>query len=305
MNRGLLLISMSVFLLCSCQHKELCFDHTHKVDIEVKFDWTDYPDAAPKTMVLQIFRPDGSWYTTIEFLSREGGSFRIEAGEYKFLFHNGTMSSLVERGNNYYEYELTTKSQSLLAPMGKADSQNVPRPEESEDEPVIDALEDVWGGSLAGIRILRGVEGQSVTLRPVEATSEYTVEVREVKNMRDDLDVSAALTGMAQSWRISDNSLSDMTATIPFGMSRKDETTLEAHFVTFGDAPDHTGKHMLSIYTSQKDYHHFDVTDQIHNAPDRRRVTLVLEGLELKEEGGGMSPDISGWEDVVIDIPMQ
>lgn len=305
MNRGLLLISISAFLLCSCQHKELCFDHTHKVDIDVRFDWTDYPDAAPKTMVLQIFRPDGSWYTTEEFVSREGGRLRIEAGEYKFLFHNGTMSSLVERGNNYYEYELTTKSQSLLSPMGKADSQNVPRPEESEDEPVIDVLEDVWGGSLAGIHILRGVEGQSVTLRPVEATSEYTVEVRDVKNMRDDLDVSAALTGMAQSWRISDNSLSDMTATIPFGMYRKDETTLEAHFVTFGDAPGHTGKHMLSIYTSQKDYHHFDVTDQIHNAPDRRRVTLVMEGLELKEEGGGMSPDISGWEDVVIDIPMQ
>lgn len=304
-RRRLLLIFISAFLLCSCQHKELCFDHTHKVDFEVRFDWTDYPDAAPRTMVLQIFRPDGSWYTTEEFISREGGTLRIEAGEYKFLFHNGTMSSLVERGNNYYEYELTTKSQSLLAPMGKADSQNVPRPEESADEPVIDVLEEVWGGSLAGIQILRGVEGQSVTLRPVEATSEYTVEVREVKNMRDDLDVSAALTGMAQSWRISDNSLSDMTATIPFGMSRKDETTLEAHFVTFGDAPDHTGKHMLSIYTSQKDYHHFDVTDQIHNAPDRRRVTLVMEGLELKEEGSGMSPDISGWEDVEIEIPMQ
>lgn len=304
MNRYIL-ISMFAFLLCSCQHKELCFDHTHKVDIEVKFDWTDYPDAAPKTMVLQIFRPDGSWYTTEEFVSREGGKLRIEAGEYKFLFHNGTMSSLLELGNTYDGYELTTKTKSILEPMGKADIQNVPRPEEAADEPVIDVPEQIWGGSLESIQVLRGVEGQSVTLMPVEATSEYTVEIRDVKNLWDGLEVSAAITGMARSWRISDNTLSDMTATIPFGMSCKDDTTLEARFVTFGDAPDHTGKHMLSVYTSEKNYAHFDVTDQIHNAPDRKHVTLVLAGLELKEEGSGMSPDISGWEDVEIEIPMQ
>lgn len=306
MKRGLLIfmISVSAFLLCSCQHKELCFDHTHMVDLEVRFDWTDFPDAAPKTMVLQVFRPDGSRYTTVEFVSREGGVLRIGAGEYRFLFHNGTISSLIEQGDTYGEYELTAKSQSILSPMGKSDSQTVPRPEESEDEPVLDVLEDVWGGSLEEVRVLRGVEGQSVTLKPLEATSEYTVEVRDVKNMRDDLDISAALTGMSRGWRISDNTLSDKTATIPFGMSRKDETTLEARFITFGDFPGHTGPHKLSIYTSEKNYAHFDVTDQIHGAPDRRHVELVVAGLEFTEKGEGMSPDVSGWEDEEIDISM-
>lgn len=300
-----LLTALFACLLCSCRHDELCFDHSHMVDLAVKFDWTEAPEAAPKTMVLQVYRSDGSYYTTIEFVSREGGSFRIEAGEYKFLFHNGTMSSLVERGDSYAEYELTTKSQSLLAPMGRGESLNPPRPGGAEDEPVIDVLENVWGGSLENIEVLREVEGQSVTLKPVEATSEYTVEVREVKNLRDDVYVSAALTGMAQSWRISDNTLSDMTATIPFEMARKDETTLQAHFVIFGDAPRHTGKHILSIYTSEMDYAHFDITDQIHNAPDPKHLCVIVAGIELKEEGGGMTPDISGWENIEIDIPMQ
>lgn len=304
MKRNYLLISMLAFLLCSCHHKELCFDHLHMTDFEVKFDWTETPEANPRTMVLQIFRNDGSHYTTIEFVSREGGKFRIEAGEYKFLFHNGTISSLIEKGNNYYEYELTTKSQSLLAPMGRGESMAPPRPGDAKDEPIIDILEDIWGGRLEYVQVLKGVENQSVTLKPTLATSEYTVEVRGVKNLRDGIDISAALTGMAQSWRIYDNSLSEMTATVPFPMSRKDETTLEAHFITFGDAPDHTGKHTLSIYTSDKEYAHFDITDQVHNAPDSKHLYITVEGLELNE-GGGMSPGISGWEDVEIDLPMQ
>lgn len=299
------LIPLFALLLCSCQHKELCYDHSHMVTLDVRFDWSEAPDAAPTTMVLQIFHSDGSRYTTEEFVSREGGTIKIEEGEYKFLFHNGTMSSLVEQGDTYDHYELTTKSQSLLAPLGTENVQNVPRPGDAEDEPVIDVLEQVWGGSLDAIRVVRGVQGQSVTLKPLEATAEYTVEVREVKNLRDDIVISGAVTGMAQSWRISDNTLSEMTATIPFGLTRKDETSLEAHFIIFGDSPGHTGTHKLSIYTSQKDYAHFDVTDQVHGAADRRHVRITVAGIELKDPDGGMSPDISGWEDVEIDIPMQ
>lgn len=300
-----LFVAAMTCVAMACQHKELCYDHSHMVDFEVNFDWTDFPEADPNTMVLQIFNNDGSRYTTMEFVSREGGSFRIEAGEYRFLFHNGTISSLVEKGDTYGEYELTTKQISLLSPMGKGDNLNAPpRPEDSEDEPVIDNLERIWGGSYGPIEILRGAEGQAVTLKPVEATSEYTVEVREVKNMRDDIYVSAAMTGMAGSWKISDNTLSNMTATIPFGMSSKDESTLEARFVIFGDSPNHTGQHTLSVYTSEKDYAHFDVTEQIHEAPDPKHVHITVSGLELKEEGSGMKPDISGWDEIEIDIPM-
>ena len=300
-----LFVAVLICTSVSCQNRELCFDHSHMVDFEVNFDWTDIPDAAPNTMVLQIFNNDGSHYTTVEFTSRKGGSFRIEAGEYKFLFHNGAMSTLVERGNTYGEYELTTKQISLLSPMGKGNNLNAPpRPDDSKDEPVNDILENIWGGSYEYIEILRGVEGQSVTLKPVEATSVYTVEVRNVKNMRDDIYVSAAMSGMAQSWKIADNTLSDITATIPFDLSRKDETTLESRFMIFGDNPEHTGQHHLSIYTSEKDYAHFDVTEQIHNAPDSKHIHIIVAGLEFKGEGEGMKPDISEWEEVDIDIPM-
>ena len=43
----------------------------------------------------------------------------------------------------------------------------------------------------------------------------------------------------------------------------------------------------------------------MNSAPDPNHVYIEIEGLKLPEEGTGMSPDISGWEEVVeIEIPM-
>ncbi len=299
---AMLLWTMSVAL--SCEHKTLCFDHSHMADLEIKFDWSGAPEADPNTMVVQLFNIDGSHYQRWEFSSKDGGKIRIEAGDYRMLFHNGEMSSVTERGGMYGDYELTTRQQSLLAPMGRADMNAPPRPEEAEDEPVLDVSEEIWGGRCEYVQILRGAEGQSVTLKPVKATSEYSVEVREVKNMTPSVEISAALTGMAQSWKIADNILSDQTATISFGLSRKDETTLVAKFALFGDSPEHNGKHFLSLYTSNKRYKDFDVTDLVHNAPDPKNVQLIVSGLELPEEGTGMTPGISGWEEQEFDINM-
>ena len=35
--------------ICSCDHKELCMNHSHMVDVDVVFDWSHAPDADPAT----------------------------------------------------------------------------------------------------------------------------------------------------------------------------------------------------------------------------------------------------------------
>ena len=82
-------IACSVMLIAgACEHKELSFDHSHAVELEIAFDWSEAPEAAPSTMVVQFFTTDGKHYERRE-LTRNGGKIRIEAGEYKLLFHNG------------------------------------------------------------------------------------------------------------------------------------------------------------------------------------------------------------------------
>ena len=41
---AILLWTMSVAL--SCEHKTLCFDHSHMADLDIKFDWSGAPEAA-------------------------------------------------------------------------------------------------------------------------------------------------------------------------------------------------------------------------------------------------------------------
>ena len=33
--------------ICSCDHKDLCMNHSHMVDVDVSFDWSYAPDADP------------------------------------------------------------------------------------------------------------------------------------------------------------------------------------------------------------------------------------------------------------------
>lgn len=98
------MLSALTMLFSACEHKDICLDHSHMVDMEIKFDWKAAPDATPQTMVVQFFRADGSHYIRHEFTSANGGKIRIEAGEYKLLFHNGEMKSVDERGNTYDSY---------------------------------------------------------------------------------------------------------------------------------------------------------------------------------------------------------
>ena len=64
-----LLLMAAVWLLAGCEHKELCFDHAHMVDLDIRFDWSEAPEAKPRTMVVQFFRMDGSFYA-VNFLWR-------------------------------------------------------------------------------------------------------------------------------------------------------------------------------------------------------------------------------------------
>ena len=54
-------------------------------------------------------------------------------------------------------------------------------------------------------------------------------------------------------------------------------------------------------------YYTYDVTDQIHNAPDPRNVHIVLDGLPLPKpivNGGGFKPTVKEWQTVDVDIQM-
>lgn len=45
---------LAVLVFSSCEHKELCDDHSHTAGLHVVFDWVHAPDAKPETMRLYL-----------------------------------------------------------------------------------------------------------------------------------------------------------------------------------------------------------------------------------------------------------
>lgn len=54
--KKLLMYLFALLVVASCAHKDLCYDHSHTVDVEVFFDWRNAPYATPATMSLYCFR---------------------------------------------------------------------------------------------------------------------------------------------------------------------------------------------------------------------------------------------------------
>lgn len=286
-------------MMQGCAHKDLCYDHSHVVDLRVDFDWSLAPDATPRTMVVRLFRPDGSHYAVHEFTSAESGHIRVEAGDYMILCHNGEMENVLEGGDSFSDYHLATKARALLSPMGRADAQAPPRLGASTSEPVRNTPEQVWAGCCTSLSIQPRTEGQSVTLRPAEATAHYTVTIYKVENLTAAIDISGAITGMSEQWNVAAARPSGITVTHPVAFERLDEHTLRAEFHAFGHCHESETPHYFSVYTSNNVYKDFEITEQLHGAQNPREVNIEIEGLTLPPQGTGIQPGISGWDNVV------
>ena len=97
--------------------------------------------------------------------------------------------------------------------------------------------------------------------------------------------------------------------TIPFEMAKSSETTLAGSVQTFGHCPSEQTTHTLIVYAVLADgskwYYTYDVTDQIHSAPDQRDIRILLDGLPLPEPNpAGFQPSVENWQAVDVDIEM-
>ena len=81
-------------VLTSCEHKELCCDHTSSVAVNVIFDWQNAPDATPRSMSCYLFPTDGGKVLRYEFTNRTGGVIRVPAGRYDALCLNSDTETI-------------------------------------------------------------------------------------------------------------------------------------------------------------------------------------------------------------------
>ena len=124
--------------------------------------------------------------------------------------------------------------------------------------------------------------------------------------------ISGSLSSLAGGLFAGKSETTEELVTIPFEVTvSADKSTLRGGLLTFGHCPSKQNRHRLIVYVILSDeskwYYTYDVTDQIHSAPDQRNVHIVLDGLPLPKpivNGGGFQPSVDEWQSVDVDIEM-
>ena len=298
----------------SCEHKDLCYDHSHTVDVKVAFDWKNAPGAAPASMSFYLFPAGGGEALRYDFTDCTGGTIRVPVGNYEALCLNSDTENINYRNTECREtFEVTTRAADLLSGLSVLGvlSDGVPRVDGTEDERVILPPDMLWSDCVESIELKRTDGTMAVTLRPEMSVCRYSVEIRNAANYVSG--ISGSLSSMAESLYpgVGCDATCKMGATIPFDAAvSADKSTVTGGLFAFG-CPSARKTHTLTIYAVLSDeskwYYTFDVTDQIHSAPNQRDVHIVLDGLPLPKpivNGGGFQPDVDDWHSVNVDIEM-
>jgi len=155
---------------------------------------------------------------------------------------------------------------------------------------------------------------QVITLTPQELVCTYTFEIRNVSNLKHVSQLCASLSGMAGGLTFSTNELYTECVTLPFEAKSDGESTITGSFYTFGHHELNLRSHHLTLYVIMDDGQkyvygttgqHFNVTNQVHTAQDKRHVHIVVDGLDLPQpitDDGGMKPTVDDWQEINEDI---
>lgn len=306
--RHLAVLILSVLCLAGCSQRELCYDHSHDTSVNIEFDWSEAPDATPQTMVVYFFPTDNSQYTRVE-LTGDGAASRaafnttvkVPVGTYRVVCHNGETENNEEQGKIFSDYHLTTYETSLLAPLGRAS--NAPQPDETENQPVRAQASTLYSYTMPEPVVLEPSASKTIIMRPRRSTTVINVTIDNVQNITPGVEFCGVISGLAESWYPSTEGSGGSEVIVPLMLSPAGDSRLRGSMEVFGDNAPHDIRHKFRLYTSQKYYYDFDVTEQIHSAPDLHNVNIILSNVKLPDNGEGMNVSVDGWgkaEDVEI-----
>lgn len=325
-------------LLCSCEHKEFCYQHPHVQKIRLAFDWRDAPEANPKGMCVYFYPIDGGAPQRVDFRGTDGGEVELRNGEYRMMCYNNDTEGVLFNDTHDFDAHLGyTRKGSVLEPILGNTAQYAPRASGTEQEPVVIVPDMMWGCTATEVKVtdqgvsyvcvpyeeagsrnrVTSVEEHVITLYPHELTCTYTYEVRNVKNLKHASRMSGTLSGMSPSIYFGDESLGTECVTLPFESVSDGVSTITGKFYTFGHHEANLDPHRMTFYFIMDDGkkyvygadrdEHYNVTEQVHAAPDRKHVHIVIDGLELPtpiENGNGFDVDVDDWVVVEEDIIM-
>ncbi len=335
MNICKLLIMGILPVLCACEHKELCYHHPHTVTVMVEFDWQNAPAASPEGMCVFFYPQDADGSVErYDFLGTTGGEVKLPAGMYNVICYNNDTEGVSFSGTSKYDtYTAYTRDDNSVS----SSSMNAGAKSNAEGDDYDDSGERavinpdmMWSASAYNLEITEegGIsyvcvpqeDGEDVytespdnvlMLYPKQIVCSYTFQVLNVQNLKYAVQISGTLSGMSAQINIPTSELGTECVRIPFDGKGDGEQGITGGFYTFGHNESNTEPHYMifcvEITDGSKHYYTYNVTDQVNDAPDRKNVHIIIDGMELPiaiSNGDGFDPSVDDWQGEDLDIPM-
>lgn len=326
---ALIIMALTV-ALTGCNHKELCYRHPHNSKITVKYDWSEAPDANPAGMCVFFYSTENAGeYYRFDFSNTHGGEIELPAGKYVLVTYNNDTEAVRFSSTNVFDLHTAyTRDGDLLEPLyGNGVTSNT---KTDNSERVVITPDGLWGCHAVDVTITQhGITytiehhhgyrsgdaevvtddsgNQTITLFPHDMLCHYSYEVRNVENTEHVSRISASLSGMSGTMKMSDETLGSESVTLPVnGQTDPSNKKITGKFLTFGNySTDGTVQHKMEFFVVMDDGSKYrignsdnlNVTTQVDNAPDPRHVHIIIDNLKLP------IPNISdeGWLPTVDD----
>lgn len=322
-----------LILLSSCNHKDLYIMESYTVKVRVAYDWRQAPDASPKGMCAFFYSVDEpARYRRFDFPNATGGYIELPAGKYRIIsYNNDTETVQFSSTDNYAGHTAFTRTGDILEPLyGSGISSSAST---DNGERVVIVPDNLWGCSVQEVEVSQSgswhtfrefdarsaADGeadsvQTITLPPHDMLCHYSYEVRNVKNIERLSRVSGTLSGMASKMNMVTEDLDPEPVTLavsgrPDVASRK----IRGEFLTFGYNAATNARHRMSFYVvmdngskyTLRNTPNLDVTEQVDTVSNRRRVHIIIDGLELpdtSQSAEDFDPTVDDWGIIEQDI---
>lgn len=316
---GSMLIAAMLLLLGlgSCKRRPLSVaDYSVNVVINIDDDIVNYRmPSEPELMRVAFFDHEDGQLMTQAFLPPRGGKVNVIPGRtYDVLVYNFDTQVTYIKDENSFPKILATTNQISDAFKSKLKSRGTKSPTKDDlDETIVYDPDHLYVGRLNTVEMpARSVDSPEITLTVDCETVVQTwiLEVDKIKGAQYIGSISAVITGLSEYNKISTGLRSKDYATVFFDIqSIGQDGVVKTKFNTFGENPESGERQILSLVitdTGGKGYiFNVDVTDQFPG--NKEQIIRVKTGdIDIPEPehqgGGGLSPSVDEWKDIVSQI---